>query len=418
MIDFEKYQLPNGLRVILHRDTTTPMVVVNVMYDVGSRDENPQKTGFAHLFEHLMFGGSVNVPEYDRVVQKAGGENNAFTNNDITNYYVSLPAENLEAALWIESDRMLELAFSEKSLEVQRNVVVEEFNQRYLNQPYGDAMLLLRELAYRVHPYQWNTIGKKPEHIRQASLKEVKEFFYSHYAPNNAVLVIAGNFEPDNTHRLIEKWFGSIGARDVSPRNIVQEPVQTEARSLSVDRDVPQNALYKAYHMVNRLHPDYYATDLISDILSNGRSSWFFEKLIKEQHLFSEVDAYIVGSIDPGLFIISGKPLPDRSYPECETATEQLLQRITTGDFTDRELEKVKNRCIAARKLEWAGALNKAIDLAYFEILGDASMMNEEEDKYRNVSRDQIIRVAQTLFDKKNCSTLYYNKKNPHEPLP
>ncbi len=386
------------------------MVVVNVMYDVGARDENPERTGFAHLFEHLMFGGSVNVPEYDRIVQKAGGENNAFTNNDITNYYVSLPSVNLEAGLWIESDRMLELAFSEKSLEVQRNVVVEEFNQRYLNQPYGDVMLHLRPLAYCVHPYRWNTIGEKPEHIRNAVLEDVKEFFFAHYAPNNAILVVAGNFEPKGTRKLIEKWFGTLPARPTAARKLPIEPLQTEPRIINLERDVPQNALYRAYHMVKRLHRDYYATDLISDILSNGRSSWFFERLIKDYKLFSEIDAYIMGSIDPGLFLISGKPLPGKTYNECEAAIDEQLQMIISGSFTDRELEKVKNRCIAARKLEWAGVLNKAIDLAYFELLGNAAMINAEEENYRSVTRKQVMEVAAALFSKQNCSTLYYNK--------
>ncbi|HOY40107.1 MAG: insulinase family protein [Bacteroidales bacterium] len=410
MINFEKYSLSNGLKVILHQDLTTPMVVVNVMYDVGARDENPERTGFAHLFEHLMFGGSVNVPEYDRIVQKAGGENNAFTNNDITNYYVSLPSVNLEAGLWIESDRMLELAFSEKSLEVQRNVVVEEFNQRYLNQPYGDVMLHLRPLAYCVHPYRWNTIGEKPEHIRNAVLEDVKEFFFAHYAPNNAILVVAGNFEPKGTRKLIEKWFGTLPARPTAARKLPIEPLQTEPRIINLERDVPQNALYRAYHMVKRLHRDYYATDLISDILSNGRSSWFFERLIKDYKLFSEIDAYIMGSIDPGLFLISGKPLPGKTYNECEAAIDEQLQMIISGSFTDRELEKVKNRCIAARKLEWAGVLNKAIDLAYFELLGNAAMINAEEENYRSVTRKQVMEVAAALFSKQNCSTLYYNK--------
>ncbi|HPG73331.1 MAG TPA: pitrilysin family protein [Bacteroidales bacterium] len=412
MIDYEKFSLSNGLRVILHHDNSTPMVVVNVMYDVGARDEDPEKTGFAHLFEHLMFGGSVNVPEYDRIVQQAGGENNAFTNNDITNYYVSLPAENLEAGLWIESDRMLELAFSEKSLEVQRNVVVEEFNQRYLNQPYGDVMLHLRPLAYKQHPYRWNTIGAKTEHIRNATLNDVKNFFFSHYAPNNAVLVVAGNFNSENARILIEKWFGGIPSRNTKKRDIPVEPTQTKARVLSVERDVPQNALYRAYHMVNRLHPDYYATDLISDILSNGRSSWFHEILIKEKQLFSVVDAYIMGSTQPGLFIVGGKLLPGKSYEECEAAIDELLQRIVAGEFDESELEKVKNRVVVARKLEWTGSLEKAIDLAYFELLGNASMINNEEQKYRNITHNDIVKVSKGLFAAENCSTLYYRKMN------
>ncbi|NLA25537.1 MAG: insulinase family protein [Bacteroidales bacterium] len=417
MIKFEKYKLENGLKVILNQDLTTPMVVVNVLYDVGSKDENPDKTGFAHLFEHLMFGGSVNVPEYDTIVQKAGGENNAFTNNDITNYYVKLPAENLEAGLWIESDRMLELDFNEKSLEVQRNVVIEEFNQRYLNQPYGDSSLLLRPLAYKVHPYKWNTIGKKTEHIRDAKLKDVKDFFYTHYAPNNAILVVSGNFETENAKQLIEKWFESIPKREVKTRNLPQEPEQSQARKQDVERDVPQTAIYKAYHIDSRTSKEYYHADLISDILSNGRSSWFYQILVKEKQLFSEINAYITGNIEPGLFIIHGKILPNKSIEECENAINKLVEKISKGEFSENELEKVKNRSITYKKLSLSDIVNKATDLAYYELLGNASLINQEEEKYREISHSDITKTAKKIFNPNNCSTLYYNKKHKDNEL-
>ncbi|PKP38211.1 MAG: peptidase M16, partial [Bacteroidetes bacterium HGW-Bacteroidetes-15] len=301
MIHFEKFTLENGLRVIVHKDATTPMVAVNLLYNVGSKHEDPNRTGFAHLFEHFMFGGSANIPLYDDPVERASGENNAFTSNDITNYYLTLPKANMETAFWLESDRMLSLAFSQKSLDVQKNVVVEEFNQRYLNQPYGDVWLLLRPLAYKVHPYQWPTIGKEPKHITEASLDDVKEFFYNHYAPNNAILCVAGDVETKEVEKLAQKWFGPIPQRAIKSTEIPKEPEQTEPRKLEVSRDVPYNSIYIAYHMCDKLHPDYPATDLISDILSNGKSARLFQNLVKKQNLFSNIDAFVSGDNDEGL---------------------------------------------------------------------------------------------------------------------
>ena len=306
MIKYKKHILKNGLRVILHKDESTPVACVNILYDVGARDENENKTGFAHLFEHLMFGGSVNIPDYDKPLQQVGGTSNAFTSNDITNYYETLPLENLETALWLESDRMLSLAFTPKSLEVQRNVVIEEFKQRYLNQPYGDVWLLLRPLAYKNHPYLWPTIGKEISHIENAAMEDVKAFFKKHYCPLNAILCIAGNMEEEKALKLAEKWFSDIPSGDPYIRNLPKEPVQNEPRELRVERDVPADAIYKVWHMCSRTSPKYYATDLISDILSRGKSSRLYQILVKEKRMFTEANAFVMGDLDEGLFVFSG----------------------------------------------------------------------------------------------------------------
>ncbi len=412
MIEFQKYTLKNGLKVIVHTDTSTPMVAVNVIYNVGARDENPEKTGFAHLFEHLMFGGSVNIPDYDTPLQKVGGENNAFTSNDITNYYLTVPAANIETGFWLESDRMLELDFSEKSLEVQRNVVVEEFKQRYLNQPYGDVYPLMNSLAYKIHPYSWPTIGKDISHIQNATLDDVKEFFYKHYAPNNAVLVVSGNIDAEEALRLAEKWFGDIPRRDVPEKNIPAEPVQTEFRSLTVERDVPYDAIYLSFHMDRKLGDDYYATDLLSDILSSGNSSRLYRKLIVEEGLFSELDAYISGDVDPGLFSVAGKLIEGVTMEQAENAIWDELRKMKEALVDAVELQKVINKVEANLIYSEIGYLNKAMALAAFELLGDASLINTQGDNYRKVTPEKLRDVANSLFTRENCSTLYYKKKS------
>ncbi len=344
MIKFEKFILDNGLKVIVHKDVSTPMACIDILFDVGARDEDPAQTGFAHLFEHLMFGGSVNIPNYDEPLQRAAGENNAFTTNDITNYHLTLPAENLETGFWLESDRMLSLAFSEKSLEVQRSVVIEEFKQRYLNQPYGDVWLLLRPMAYKVHPYLWDTIGKEISHIENAKIEDVKKFFKKFYNPNNAIMVVAGNITTDEVKRLSEKWFGPIPKGPENKRNLPKEPEQTEARSLTVERDVPVDAIYKAYHMCSRYDPEYYAVDLMSDALSQGNSSRLHKTLIKEKNLFSDVNAYVMGDFDKGLFVISGKLSEGVSMDQAEQGINEELQKLRTEQVAVDELTKVKNK--------------------------------------------------------------------------
>lgn len=412
MIKFEKYTLGNGLRVITHVDKTTPMAAVNIAYDVGSRDEDPEHTGFAHLFEHLMFGGSINIPDYDTPLQNAGGDNNAFTTNDLTNYYLTLPAQNIETGFWLESDRMLELDFSERSLMVQRNVVIEEFKQRFLNQPYGDVYPFIKDLAYKVHPYRWPTIGKDIAHIERATLDDVKKFFYKHYAPNNAVLTVSGNIDSEKIFLLAEKWFGAIPHRDVPNRNIPVEPQQTRYRQKHVVRDVPFDGIYLSFHMDEKLSPGYYTADLISDILSNGQSSRMYRELVIDKGLFSELDAYISGDNDPGLFHVSGKLIDGVSFEQAENAIWEQLQQLIQMSINETELQKVINKVEANLVFSEINYLNKAMSLALYELLGDASLINRQQEFYRKVTATKIQEMAAKLFRKENCSVLYYNKQN------
>ncbi len=418
MVQFERFTLDNGLRILVHEDHTTPMAVVNVLYDVGARDEQPHQTGFAHLFEHLMFGGSVNIPVYDEPLQRVGGENNAFTSNDITNYYITLPSANLETAFWLESDRMLNLAFSEKSLEVQRNVVAEEFKQRYLNQPYGDVWLRLRPLVYRQHPYQWATIGKELSHIEDAKIEDVKAFFAKHYNPQNAIMVVGGNISTGQVKALAEKWFGSIPAGERYNRRLPQEPEQQEERRETVTAKVPLNDVYIAFQMPGRTDSAYYAIDLLSDILSRGHSSRLYESLVKEKQLFSEIHAYMTGSLDKGMFVIEGKPLETVSIAQAEAAVWQELEQLQSEQVTDAELTKVKNKTESTMVFSEMGLLDKAMNLAYFELLGDAALLNHETGHYLAVTAAQIQQQAQQLFRKTNSSTLIYLAERQEELLP
>lgn len=410
MLKINRHVLANGLRLVHSQDDSTQMVALNILYNVGARDEHPDHTGFAHLFEHLMFGGSVNIPDYDAPLQLAGGENNAWTNNDITNYYLTVPRQNVEIGFWLESDRMLSLDFSEHSLDVQRGVVMEEFKQRCLNQPYGDVGHLLRPLAYKVHPYQWPTIGKELSHIANATLDEVKDFFFRFYAPNNAVLAVTGNISFEETVALTEKWFAPIPRRNVPQRQLPQEPLQTEERRLTVERNVPIDSLFMAYHMCERSHPDYYAFDILSDILSNGRSSRLNQHLMQDKQLFSSIDAYISGSVDAGLFHISGKPASGVSLEEAEAAVRGELILLQNETVTAQELEKVKNKFESTQIFGNINYLNVATNLAWFELNGRAEDMEQEVERYRSVTAEQLQTVAQKAFDKKNGVVLYYKK--------
>jgi predicted Zn-dependent peptidase len=408
MVNFNRFKLSNGLKVLVHEDPTTPMAVLNILYDVGARDEEEGKTGFAHLFEHLMFGGSINIPSYDEPLQRVGGENNAFTSNDITNYYITLPAANIETAFWLESDRMLSLAFSEKSLETQRNVVCEEFKQRYLNQPYGDVWLKLRPLAYEKHPYRWATIGQDLTQIENAKMEDVKAFFKKHYNPQNAILVVGGNVKTNEVKVLAEKWFGSIPSGDKYWRNLPKEPEQKAARSLKVNANVPLNAIYIAFKMPARLDANYQVFDLISDILSQGQSSRLFNSLLKEQQLFSEINAYITSSLDEGLFVVDGKLIEGVSMETAEAAIWSELNKIATELVNETELTKVKNKSESIMVFAEMSLLDKAMNLAYYELLGDADWLNIEIKKYLSVTAEQIKSVAQDTFRKEKSSTLYY----------
>lgn len=410
MITVNRHILENGLRIVHSEDTTTQMVALNLLYDVGARDEHPEHTGFAHLFEHLMFGGSINIPDYDTPVQNAGGENNAWTNNDITNYYITLPCNNAEIGFWLESDRMLSLDFNEKSLEIQKNVVTEEFKQRNLNQPYGDVSHILREMAYKKHPYRWPTIGKEISHIMNATLEEVKDFFYSFYAPNNAILAVSGNITFEETKRLAAKWFGDIPARDIKPRELPQEEPQTEEHRVTVFRDVPVDTLYMAFHICGRRDSSYHTFDIMSDILCNGRSSRLIQRLVIEKKIFSSIDAYISGSIDSGLFHITGKPCDGISLEEAEKAVWEELEDLKNHPVEELELEKVKNRYESEQIFSNINYLNVATNLAFFELIGKAEDINDEVRKYRSVSSEQITEMARKCFIKTNSNILYYKK--------
>jgi len=408
MLKFERFTLGNGLRVLVHVDNATPMAAMNILYDVGARDEEPARTGFAHLFEHLMFGGSVNIPEYDEPLQMAGGENNAYTTNDITNYHVQLPLKNLETAFWLESDRMLSLAFSEKSLDVQRKVVSEEFKEHYLNKPYGDAWHLLRRLAYRVHSYQWPTIGKDLKQIEEAHLDEVKAFFYQHYRPVNAIMCVAGNVTVEQVRELSEKWFGGIAAGEKYVRQIPAEPRQEEERSQTVHADVPIDALYKCWHMSGRLQAPYYAADLVTEIMGSGASSRLYQRLVKEEQLFSNINCYHTGSLDPGLLVIEGKVREGKSIEDANAAVERELGKLKAEGVTDSELQKAKNKIEAMISFEDMSLLSRANNLAFYELIGDAALINDEWTKYQGVTAEYLLEVAREIFREGNGSSLFY----------
>jgi predicted Zn-dependent peptidase len=412
MIQFEKFTLDNGLRVIVHIDTTTPMAVLDVMYDVGARDEDPNQTGFAHLFEHLMFGGSINIPAYDEPLQMAGGENNAYTTNDLTNYYIQLPVENLETAFWLESDRMLSLAFDEKSLDVQRKVVSEEFKEHYLNKPYGDAWHKMRALAYQVHPYRWMTIGKELSHVENAQLQDVKNFFFKHYTPVNAILCVAGNVTVEQVKALAQKWFGDIPAGKKYERDLPAEPKQMAERKMEVKAKVPLDALYKCWHNYPRLDQRYYTADLITDLLSGGGSSRLYQSLVKEKQLFSNINCFHFGSVDAGLIAIEGKLIKGVKMQEAETAIGEELEKMKSEMVSEAELEKVKNKTESLMAFEDVPLMSRAGSLATYELLGDADLMNKELEHYQAVTAKNIQQECKNIFTKENCSTLYYYSEN------
>jgi zinc protease len=408
MIQFKKFVLPNGLKVLVHEDKSTPMAVVNVLYDVGARDEEPHKTGFAHLFEHLMFGGSVNIPVYDEPLQVAGGENNAYTTNDLTNYYCQLPAENIETAFWLESDRMLSLAFGKKSLDTQRKVVSEEFKEHYINKPYGDVWHKMRELAYTTHPYRWMTIGKELSHIENATLQDVKGFFYKHYTPNNAILTVAGNVTVEQVKTLTEKWFAPIASGEKYERDLPVEPKQTAARSVEVKANVPLDALYKCWHIYSRTDMRYYTADLITDILGGGGSSRLYQALVKEKKLFSNIECYHMGSTDTGLLTIEGKLVKGVTMKDAEAALNEEIKQLQAHGITARELEKVKNKTESMMAFEDMSVMNRAASIAMYELLGDADLINKELERYQAVTVEEVLQECKIIFDENNCNTLYY----------
>lgn len=407
MIHFEKFTLANGLRVLFHNDPNTPMAVVNTLYDVGARDEDPNRTGFAHLFEHLMFGGSVNIPDFDGPLQRAGGESNAFTSNDITNYYDSLPAHNLETALWLESDRMLSLAFTSQSLEVQRSVVIEEFKQRYLNQPYGDVWLEFRPLAYKEHPYQWATIGKNIQHIEEATMEDVKAFFKRFYTPSNAILCIAGNLELDYVKSAVEKWFGEIPSVQVPKRSLVQEPVQQEYRIKTIERKVPSDAFYYGFKMPGRTEEGYYTADLLSDVLGRGQSSRLFVRLKKELDLVAEINAYVMGSHDTGLLMISGKASDGVDLDKIDAEIWKVIDEVKAAEISAIEHQKNVNKVRTTKVFSDQGILNKAMGLCLHELFGDANGINLESQHYDAIQPKDIWESAHMILRQSNCSRMF-----------
>ncbi len=411
MIKFTRFTLENGLRVLVHEDNSTPMAAVNVTYDVGSRDEHPERTGFAHLFEHLMFGGSKHIPDFDGPIQMAGGENNAFTNNDMTSFYEILPAENLEIAFWLESDRMLSLNFNPKVLKTQKKVVLEEFKETCLNEPYGDAWHHLSELAYKVHPYRWPTIGLVPQHIEQATMDEVVHFYQKFYRPNNATLVVTGNVRAAEVQQLADKWFGDIPPGDIPKRALPTEPAPGAMQSKTVEANVPMDAIYLAFRMPSRRDEDYHAVDLLSDILSNGQSSRLYRRLLKQKQLFSSIDCFVSGSFDPGLFILEGKPSENVSVETAREAIWSELQQLTEQIIAEPELQKLQNKIESTLTFSETNVLNKAINLAFFELLDDAQLINEEATHYQKVTTDDLQRLAAQLFRAENCSELIYRAR-------
>jgi predicted Zn-dependent peptidase len=411
MIHYNHFTLDNGLRVYVHEDHTTPIAAVNILYNVGSKDEDESKTGFAHLFEHLMFGGSKHVPVYDEPLQRVGGENNAFTSPDITNYYITLPAVNLETAFWLESDRMMSLSFDPRVLEVQRKVVVEEFKQRYLNQPYGDVWLRLRPLAYQVHPYRWATIGKEISHIEDATLDDVRAFFYKYYLPNNAILVVAGPVQVDDIKRLAQKWFGPIPAGAPYRRQLPREPEQQEVRTIETEAAVPLDAIYKAFHMPAKTSNDYFAADLLTDLLGRGKSSRLYERLVKEAKLFNNVNAYVTGSADPGLVVIQGQLNGGVTIERGEAELNAILEELMQDGVPAAELGKVKNQAESTLVFSEVEMLNRAMNLAFYANLGDPEEVNREGEKLQAVTPDEVQRMARQILRPTNTSTLYYRAK-------
>lgn len=412
MITVNKYQFLNGLRLLHHADSNTRMVAINLLYDVGARDESPDCTGFAHLFEHLMFGGSLHIPDFDTALQKAGGENNAWTSNDITNYYTIVPRQNVETAFWLESDRMLGLDFSQHSLDVQKAVVMEEFKQRTLNQPYGDIPAIIRELAYREHPYRWPVIGRDISHIEKATLEDVRSFFYNHYAPNNAILAVVGDISFEEALRLSEKWFSPIEKRNIAPRCILPEPEQEAPRYKEVVRDIPSDAIVKAYHMGRRCDADYQTCDLMSDILSNGRSSRLFRRLVMEKSLFTSIDASITGDIDAGLFLINGRLNQGVSLQQADEAIEEELGRLCRESASEQEISKMVHKFETGYLFSNLSYVDKAANLSYFELIDATESIDREVEKYYRITPESLQKTAQAVFRANNMSTLYYKAQD------
>lgn len=411
MLHFEEIELKNGLKILVHEDKKTSMVAVNLLYNVGSKDEKIEKTGFAHLFEHFMFEGSKNIPHFDSELQKAGGDNNAFTSNDITNYYEHLPAVNLETAFWLESDRMKQLDFNQKSLDTQISVVCEEFKENYINKPYGDVWHLISDLAYQKHPYKWPTIGLELSHIQAITMQETKDFFYKFYRPNNAILSVSGGVRTAEVEKLAIKWFGDIERGESIVRNYPKEPVQKARRFKHVKADVPVSAIFKVYHICDRLHNDYYATDLLSDVLGSGSSSRLHEQLVKEKQSFVDANAYISGTDEEGLLVIDGKLNENTTLEQAERDIVEVIENLLKEGVGEQELQKSTNRTLNYLAFSNESHTNKAFNLSYFKMLNRMDLLNDEKLFYQKVSTEDFNKVAKQVLKESNCSTLYYEKE-------
>ena len=409
MIQYKKRILDNGLTVIAEQDLSTNMCAVNMLYKVGSRNEHPDKTGFAHLFEHLMFGGSKNAPEFDTPLQNAGGENNAFTNTDYTNYYDVVPVQNIETALWLEADRMSGLNINMNSFATQQKVVIEEFKEVCLNKPYGESWHHLSALSYEKHAYNWPTIGKTPDHIETAVLEDVKTFYDRHYQPSNAILAISGPLSTDEIFRLVERYFGDIqGLENNNDVIIPKEPRQLSSRYKLLKEDVPAPLFLLGYHMPERNSESYYACDLLTDILSNGKSARLYTSLVRQKQLFSMIDCYVTGTFDPGLIIVEARPMPGISASEGLAAIEEQFAHLTNNPITERELQKVKNKVVSSLAISDLNVLNKAISMAYFEWLDALDLMNRQEELYEQVTTDNLLKAANDFLRPTNQSMVEY----------
>ena len=411
MIKYKQAVLDNGLTILVNRDRASKLAAVNILYKVGARNEAEDKTGFAHLFEHLMFRGTHSVPEFDVPVQMACGENNAFTNNDYTDFYITLPKENLSTALWLESDRMRNLNLSREACETEKMVVIDEFKQRYLNQPYGDESMLLRDLCYKTHPYRWSTIGISPEHIERATLEDVHHFYNLHYRPSQAILSISADIDEDEMIALATEYFSNIEDMGGEIATIPQEPKQTEPRRLIVEREVPATNVTIAFHIGDRLSREFFLGDLCSDLLAGGESSRLVNHLVKERGLFTAVNAYITGSLDAGLFIIKGRLMPNTTEQEAEEALWGELRELMNGNISDYELEKVKNKFEANMLMGEINVMNKAMNLGFYAMTGDLELINKEADIYRSITREEVAEFATKVFTSQNSSTLIYRAK-------
>lgn len=410
MIKINTHTLANGLQIVHNYDATTKMVALNILYDVGSRDEQIGKTGLAHYLEHLMFGGSANAPDFDTQLQRAGGENNAWTSSDYTNYYDIMPAHNIETAFWLESDRMQSLSLTAKSIETQRQVVIEEFKQRYLNTPYGDIWHIIKETAYQKHPYNWQVIGKSINDIENLTKEEISAFWHKYYTPSNAILSVSGNIEFEKVVSLSEKWFGTIPSGGKPIRNIPTEPTQTAQRIVSVNRNVPQNMIVMTYHTTDRMHPDYYTTDLISDILSNGNSSRFYRNILMNSNrkIFTSIDASISGSIDAGLFIIQGKLHERVTFTQAIESINNELTKLITEPLPTIEIEKWINKIESRELFTNLNYSEKASNIGYCQLLGNAQIINTQIAEYRKITERDIKKVAKEIFRPENCNIIQY----------